>query len=139
MKNICILKKNILTISENYNNKIQLYLLRGGDVTHDDGVVLVQPGLVQHAAPRGHVDGAVVVGLQDAETPAMKIFLAANQKISELQVISSYQWKYDSCLNTGPTSLLSPSHRPTSLPPCSHKSFGLETAPTMYYGLLRLA
>ena len=84
MKNICILKKNILTISENYNNKIQLYLLRGGDVTHDDGVVLVQPGLVQHAAPRGHVDGAVVVRLQDAETPAVEIFLVVNQKISDL-------------------------------------------------------
>ena len=80
MKNICILKKNIWTISENYNNKIQLYLLRGGYVTHDDGIVLVQPGLVQHAAPRGHVDGAVVVGLQDAETPAMKIFLAAKKE-----------------------------------------------------------
>ena len=53
-------------------------------MTHDDGIVLVQPGLVQHAAPRGHVDGAVVVRLQDAETPAVEIFLAANQKISEL-------------------------------------------------------
>ena len=92
MKNIYIRRKIFRvepTLNQN-THKIPPYLLRGGDVSHDDGIVLVQPGLVQHAAPRGHVDGAVVVRLQHAETPGVQIFSVANQKISE---VISYQWK----------------------------------------------
>ena len=39
------------------------------DVSHPDGVLCGQPRHEEEGAARGHVDGAVVVGLEDAEGP----------------------------------------------------------------------
>ena len=40
-----------------------------GDVTHDDGVVLVQSGLVQYTPTRRHINRSKIVWLKDTETP----------------------------------------------------------------------
>ena len=39
------------------------------DVSHPDGVLCGQPRHEEDGAARGHVNGAVVVGLEDAEGP----------------------------------------------------------------------
>ena len=52
----------------------------GGDVTHDDGVVLVQPGLIQHTPPCRNINRSKVVRLKDTETP-VKVRLLLFQTI----------------------------------------------------------
>ena len=38
-------------------------------MTHDDGIVLIQSGLVEHRPARGHINGPIVVRLQHSKTP----------------------------------------------------------------------
>ena len=53
-------------------------LLGGGDVAHDDGVVLVQSGLIQHTPTCRHINRSKIVRFQDAKTPVEVRFLLSN-------------------------------------------------------------
>ena len=60
-------------------------LLRAGDVTHDDGVILVQLWNVQHTLATRHVHGPKIVRLQDSKTPVevRLLFITQSSKVSD--------------------------------------------------------
>lgn len=59
----------LVDVADDVNGVLPLELLAAGHRPHVDGVVLVELGREQEAAPRRHVQGAEKVGLVHSEHP----------------------------------------------------------------------